>query len=530
MVYRLVTGATGLLGRHLVRDLLLRDQPVAVLVRPTRHQSVEQRVDGLLAYWEEQWKRNLPRPVVLQGDIREPLLGLEAGDRQWVRRHVDRVLHSAASLVFYEKDGEPWASNVQSVRNILDLCRDANIRLAEHVSTAYVCGRRSGRVFESELDVGQEFCNDYERSKVQAEQLIRSDGFLQGYTIFRPSIIVGDSRTGYTSTFHGFYTPLRVAQALMSMVGLDAMLEVDYLELLGLNGEERKNFVPVDWVSDALLSIAHEEEPRNQTYALVSEHAVTVRRLRHVFEEAVRRYREAREDSGNSSAEVESDHGERPPASAPSIESSELESFHAKYVEQFSVYRSYWRDDPDFDCSNTRRLLPTKPCPEVTDGMLELLARYALESNFGFPPPLYKPPAFLPSQLLRRYGEPSGRAAGSGRLTENRGSFGLAISGPGGGDWTVSANGTGPVRCTQGIAEVRGKARTTADTFRLLLGGQLSLDDALGQGRLVLHGDQTAADQLRRFIQTLRGDANVKDEPRQASLSTARTNRNVGEP
>ena len=66
MPYRLITGATELLGRYLLRDLLLRDESVVVLVRPTRRESAEHRVDAMLAYWEDRWKRNLPRPVVFQ--------------------------------------------------------------------------------------------------------------------------------------------------------------------------------------------------------------------------------------------------------------------------------------------------------------------------------------------------------------------------------------------------------------------------------------------------------------------------------
>ncbi len=199
--------------------------------------------------------RTLVRPVVLCGDIAQPQLGLAASDLTWLRAHCDAVLHSAASLTFHEADGEPWLTNVDGVKHVLAICRDCHIGRLDHVSTAYVCGLRTGRVLETEVDVGQEFGNDYERSKVEAEKLIRSDKHLSAFTIFRPSIIVGDSHTGFTSSFHGFYIPLRIAGALLPLVGIDQALEVDYLRLLGLNGHERKNFVPVDWVSDAIVSI-----------------------------------------------------------------------------------------------------------------------------------------------------------------------------------------------------------------------------------------------------------------------------------
>ena len=97
---------------------------------------------------------------------------------------------------------------------MLELCRDLGIRQFHHVSTAYVCGLRSDRCREAELDVGQIFGNDYERSKLEAETMVRQAAYLDRPTIFRPAIIVGDSESGYTSTFHGFYALLKLAHTL----------------------------------------------------------------------------------------------------------------------------------------------------------------------------------------------------------------------------------------------------------------------------------------------------------------------------
>lgn len=142
--YRLLTGATGLLGRYLLRDLMLQEEPVAVLVRPSRWEMPEQRVDQILSFWDEQWGRSLPRPVVLQGDITEPLLGLDGAQIAWARRHCRSVLHSAASLSFQEEEGEPYRSNVDGVRNVLEFCRSTGVKALDHVSTSYVCGLRLG--------------------------------------------------------------------------------------------------------------------------------------------------------------------------------------------------------------------------------------------------------------------------------------------------------------------------------------------------------------------------------------------------
>ncbi len=510
MAYRLLTGATGLLGRYLLRDLLLRDPRVAVLVRPSRLETVAQRVDGLLAHWEREWNCTLPRPVILAGDVTQPLLGLGSAERSWLRRNCDSLLHSAASLAFYEENGEPWRTNVDGVRNVLELCRDAQIGVLEHVSSAYTCGLRTDRVYESELDVGQEFGNDYEKSKVAAEQLVRADDHLRAYTVFRPSIIVGDSRTGYTSTFHGFYSPLRVAAALFTTTGIDQAMEVDYLQLLGLTGRERKNYVPVDWVSDALVSILVRAEPQNKTYALTSQHPVAAERMRQVFERAVQNQR----DEIVEYVDSRMGEGAATGARAAKLNAVGAELFEKTYIEQFAVYRSYWRDDPEFDGANTQAVLPELPCPEVTDEILLRLCRYAIDANFGFPPPRFEPPEFSVRDWIRGRGksyEGNGAAMSSGGGTPSL--LGITVTGPGGGCWTIHENGYGPFSYSEGRNDVATEARMTSSTFRDLVRGDASLEHAVTQGRIVLYGEQAGIQRLQSLMKVGAGGSGDADVP-----------------
>src|SRR5262245_6247552 len=120
MKYTLLTGVTGLVGRYLLRDLLERDVPVAVLVRSSRVESAAQRVEAVMPMWEEAAGRSLPRPVVLEGELCQELLGLNADSRAWVAGHCDTILHNAASMVFREdKHGEPFRTNVGGMENVL---------------------------------------------------------------------------------------------------------------------------------------------------------------------------------------------------------------------------------------------------------------------------------------------------------------------------------------------------------------------------------------------------------------------------
>jgi thioester reductase-like protein len=362
----LMTGATGLLGRYLLRDLMLADVQVAAIVRPSRRTSAQERVDSLMATWEAMLGRELPRPKVLAGDLTAEGLGLSGEDLAWVESNCDSMLHNAASLTFIStsKEGEPWRSNVGGTQNVLDLCRRTGIRDFHHVSTSYVAGLRSGTVLESELDVGQEFGNDYERSKVQAETMVREADFLSPPTVYRPAIIVGDSQTGFTSTFHGFYATLNLAYTLTRAMHEMESGEADRPTRITLDGTEKKNFVPVDWVSAVMAHVLTNRQFHGETYHLTPTDPTTTGDIKNVLEEAY----------GLKNAEL---YGYGKEIDNP----TEVESL---FYEHFKVYNSYWRDDPKFDSSNTQRVAPHLPCPKVDRDMLLMMARKAIEMDFKF--------------------------------------------------------------------------------------------------------------------------------------------------
>ena len=268
MYYHLITGATGLLGGYLLRDLIDADVSLAVLARGTDENSGYRRIDDILSHWERLAGFSLPRPIVLNGDLTKYHLGLNDVDVQWVRDHCMAVIHNAASLSFTgnDRNAEPWVSNLNGTRNVLELCRSTGIRRFYHVSTAYICGDRRGEVYENEMDVGQQTSNDYEASKLAAEQAVRSAEWLNHVTVFRPSIIAGDSRTGFTSTFHGFYFPLKIAMNLSRLGAFSKLFDLkELLSTMGLDGTERKNFVPVDWVSSVIAKAVTSPELQGQT-------------------------------------------------------------------------------------------------------------------------------------------------------------------------------------------------------------------------------------------------------------------------
>lgn len=361
----LLTGATGLLGRYLLRDLMLADVPVAAVVRSSRRQSAEDRIEALMGTWEDILQRKMPRPYVLEGDITEPFLGLDATDRHWVDQNCDSVLHNAASLSFVatSEEGEPYRSNIKGVQNVLDLCQETGIKDFHHVSTAYVAGLRTGQIMESELDLGQQMSNPYEESKMTAEKLVRAAEFLSPPTIYRPSIIVGDSKTGFTSTFHGFYACLELAHTLVSSLGTAGSYAESQTKMrISLNGTETKNFIPVDWVSAVITSIITHPQHHGQTYHITPRERITSVMIRDVLEKSY----------GFHGAEFT---GYGKPIENP----GDIERL---FYEQIRVYNSYWRDDPEFDTTNLQTACPHLPCPTMNEELLLMLSNKALEMDF----------------------------------------------------------------------------------------------------------------------------------------------------
>ena len=465
--YLLLTGATGLLGRSLLRDLSWAGRRLAVLVRRNRAASAAERVDDLLSDWLEIAGEQIAAPVVLEGDISSADCGLSAESLDWVRRNVGEVVHSAASLSFdyREADGEPYRSTVEGTSHVLSLCERAGIKRLHHVSTAYVCGLREGRILEDELDVGQQSGNDYEKSKIQSEQSVRAASFLETLTVHRPSVIVGDLVTGFTNTFHGFYRPLRILQPVLAALVENAVSDVALLDELGMDGSEKKNLVPADWVSAVMARIILDPALHGATYHLTSDAPTSVDQLREVFSELLLERRD--QDRGRQLG------GE----AAASLFSSDV--LKKTFSDQMRTYSAYWKDDPTFDAAHRAQAVPDLPPPALDESALRRLCGFALEHNFTWAPKRDRNPDASPRCRLERL-------LGDARWTAPEGGFGLLVSGVGGGQWTVTADGTA---LHMGLPpDGAAVVYLSSQTLALLIGGQLDAATARSNGQLALEG------------------------------------------
>ncbi|HEX4106694.1 MAG TPA: SDR family oxidoreductase [Solirubrobacteraceae bacterium] len=249
----LLTGATGFLGMELLVRLAEReDREVIALVRAPDRGGAAERLRSVA----ERLGVPIGAVTALAADLQRPDLGLGARERAELRRRVDSVIHCAASVSFDLPLEEARAINTRGAERVLGLCRALSLRRVVQVSTAYVSGRRPGPFHEHELAVGQEFRNSYEQSKHEAELAAARHAEELPLVIARPSIVVGDSRTGWTPAFNVVYWPLRAyARGLLDDIPADPDGLVD--------------IVPVDYVADGILAL-HDRKDATGTYALVA--------------------------------------------------------------------------------------------------------------------------------------------------------------------------------------------------------------------------------------------------------------------
>lgn len=244
----LLTGATGFLGMELLARYLERtDRTVYTLVRADSQEDADTRLHAVLEGLLGDTEAYVHRVVALRADLCRPGLGLTAARREQLAEAVSDVVHCAASISFELPLQEARDINVEGTRRLLELaalaqCR-GGLRSFSHVSTAYVAGDWRGPFGEDDFAGGQRFRNTYEQSKYESELLVRRHATALPVQIFRPSIVVGNSLTGYTTAFNVIYSPLRAfARGTYAAIPGRAAAPVD--------------IVPVDYVADAIFSLA----------------------------------------------------------------------------------------------------------------------------------------------------------------------------------------------------------------------------------------------------------------------------------
>jgi thioester reductase-like protein len=260
-----ITGGTGFLGKAMLVRLMEDPeiQRVDVLIRATADRTAASRLDEVINKIFPRGKVESVRNKLfaVAGDLTRPRLGISEDDRKSLSERVDHILHVGASTDFGAPLRESRKHNVEGTLNVLELADEVaargRLKRFDYVSTAYVAGTKPGRVFESDLARGQTFANNYERSKYEAELLVREFATRIPVAIHRPSIVVGDSMNGYTPHFKVLYWPLR-------------LLSKNFFPVVPCNPSAKLDVVPIDFVADSMMALLRTDEAIGQTWHLTA--------------------------------------------------------------------------------------------------------------------------------------------------------------------------------------------------------------------------------------------------------------------
>jgi len=250
-----ITGGTGLVGTNLV-PRLLRSFPgcvISLMIRGGRIDEARSRVQAIADEIDRDYGITdvHGRIQAVLGDIGSDGLGLDKRVREKLVRETTHVIHGAATIRFDHPLEEAREINRGGTRKMLSLASDMMsqgvLERFVYIGSSSVSGQREGDIYEDDLEKGQQFFNTYEHSKCESERLVRSAGSAIPIVIFRPSIIIGDSKTGKTTSFNVIYIPLR-------------LLHKGLLTYVPGTPETTLDLVPIDWVADSMAYILNRDD------------------------------------------------------------------------------------------------------------------------------------------------------------------------------------------------------------------------------------------------------------------------------
>lgn len=264
----LMTGFPGFLGSALLPGILAkREGAEVVCVVQGRHLD---EAKAKLATIQAAHPHTVDRVQLVEGDITEQGLGLSDS----VPDDVNEVWHLAAVYDLAVPEDIAKLVNITGTENVLQFCRErSNFRRLQYVSTCYVSGAYDGEFTEEMLEEGQEFQNHYEETKYEAERLVRAaiaDGLPA--TVYRPGIVVGDSRTGETQKYDG---PYFVADYMKRLPGVTFLPNVDKTVMASL--------VPRDYVIAAMDALSVLDKSEGKTYQLTDPDPPSAREVAEIF-------------------------------------------------------------------------------------------------------------------------------------------------------------------------------------------------------------------------------------------------------
>ena len=186
-----VTGATGFIGKRLVKTLLARrGSTVHFLLR----QESAGKLDELHAYWELTGSAKA-RAVPVYGDLKGKKLGVSGEDLKRLKGQIDHVYHLAAVYDLSADEESQVAVNIEGTRNLVEFAKAVDAGHLHHVSSIAAAGLYEGVFREDMFDEAEGLDHPYFMTKHESEKIVRTECKLP-WTVYRPALVVGDSATG----------------------------------------------------------------------------------------------------------------------------------------------------------------------------------------------------------------------------------------------------------------------------------------------------------------------------------------------
>lgn len=252
-----VTGATGFIGKRLVKKLLQRKgATVHFLIR----QESEEKVAGLREYWGLTDSKSQGRAAPVFGDLKGKKLGVSAETVKTLKGQVDHFYHLAAVYDLEADEESQIAVNVDGTRNTVEFAKAIDAGHFHHVSSIAAAGLYEGVFREDMFEEAENYDHPYFMTKHESEKIVRKECKVP-WSVYRPAMVVGDSTTGEMDKIDGPYYFFKLIQRMRQLLP-------PWMPSIGLEGG-RVNIVPVDFVVDALNAISHKQGIAKQCYHLV---------------------------------------------------------------------------------------------------------------------------------------------------------------------------------------------------------------------------------------------------------------------
>lgn len=252
-----ITGATGFIGKRLVKKLLERKGTTVYFL--LRAESAA-KVADLHAYWGLTTAKAQTRAVAIHGDLTLPGLGVSAADVKLLKGKVDHFHHLAAVYDLGADEDSQVAVNIDGTRNAVELAQAIEAGHFHHVSSIAAAGLYEGVFREDMFEEAEGLDHPYFKTKHESEKIVRKECLLP-WTVYRPAMVVGDSTTGEMDKIDGPYYFFKLIQRMRQILP-------PWMPSVGLEGG-RINIVPVDFVVNALAHISHQQGTAGRCFHLV---------------------------------------------------------------------------------------------------------------------------------------------------------------------------------------------------------------------------------------------------------------------